>query len=66
MSEEVSKWLVNGYNLYTCKWGILGLYPTDPNNLLTSWDIQVQTGQQNVGWEFGRNLGMESSPGLRE
>ena len=25
----------------TYKWDILGLQPTDPNLLLTSWDIQV-------------------------
>ena len=25
----------------TYKWDILGLQPTDPNHLLTSWDIQV-------------------------
>ncbi len=23
------------------KWGILGVWPIDPNYLLTSWDIQV-------------------------
>ena len=40
MSQEVGKWLVSGLQP-TYKWGILGLQPTDPNLLLTSWDIQV-------------------------
>ena len=32
-----SKWVISP----TYKWGITGLEPTDPNPLLTSWDILV-------------------------
>ena len=39
MSQEVSKWLVNGLQP-TYKWGILGYNPLT-NLLLSSWDIQV-------------------------
>ena len=38
------QWLGSmGYNLLA-KGGILEVEPTDPNHLLTSWDMQVQDG----------------------
>ena len=41
MSQEASKWLVNGSQL-TCKLGYIGDITHFTNHLLTSWDIQVQ------------------------
>ena len=39
MSQEVGKWLVNGYNLL--KNGVYWGYNPFTSHLLTSWDIQV-------------------------
>ena len=42
MSQEVSKWLVNGLFHLPINGVFLGVKkPTGPNLLLTSWDIQV-------------------------
>ena len=61
MCRDGSGWIngerISGVSSPTYKWDILGLQPTDPNHLLTSWDIQVSL----VVWEnlgkLGTNMG---------